>query len=108
MNLYLTRAFIDARTAAKARRLAPWAAKAHMEIRSRCLVICMLVPANRTEQPWWQEFVEPYRDGCRNIDHTVRTQFLPRRLRFGFPGDPTGKTGHQPTFGCVLITWEAK
>ena len=27
-----------------------------------CDLVVMLLPANRTEQGWWQECVEPYRD----------------------------------------------
>jgi phage N-6-adenine-methyltransferase len=46
----------------------PWVAKAwaeHPLTRS----IVMLLPANRTEQGWWQDLVEPYRDrgGVRDV-----------------------------------------
>lgn len=39
----------------------PWVAKAWREI-CHCRVIAMLLPANRTEQPWFQKLVEPFRD----------------------------------------------
>ncbi len=87
--------------------IAPWAAKAHAEIRNGCELVVMLVPANRTEQPWWQNLVEFHRDG-RATRFGVTTRFLPKRMRFGFHGSPDGAGGHQSTFGCVLITWEAK
>lgn len=38
----------------------PWVAKAHEEADAERIV--MLLPANRTEQAWWQELVEPHRD----------------------------------------------
>lgn len=38
----------------------PWVAKAHAEVDAELVV--MLLPSNRTEQPWWQELVEPQRD----------------------------------------------
>lgn len=84
----------------------PWAAKAHEEMRAGCALVAMLVPANRTEQRWWQQYVEPYRDRLPRIARpTLATRFLPKRFKFGFPGDPTGRGGSSPTFGCVLLVW---
>ena len=40
-------------------------------------LIVMLLPANRTEQRWWQDLVEPQRHQGR-----LRTEFLPGRMRF--------------------------
>ncbi len=90
--------------------IAPWVEKAEREILDGCPLVVMLVPANRTEQPWWQKHVEGLRDlgPLRDDLFTVRTKFLPKRMRFGFPGSPDGAGGHQSTFGCVLVTWEAK
>jgi len=88
--------------------IAPWVVKAEAEILSGCELVAMLVPANRTEQPWWAKHVETYRDGRRSTKatgFTLETRFLPRRFRFGFPGDPSGKGGNSPTFGCVLLVW---
>ena len=69
--------------------------------------ITMLLPANRTEQKWWQNYVEPYRDGGRvdwGIDLSVR--FLPGRPRFFRPsGQLGGPKGDRPPFGCCLLTW---
>lgn len=74
----------------------PWAKKAH---ESSSATVVMLVPANRTEQPWWQKWAEPYRDrGGR-----LKTVFLEKRVCFDFP-DGIKRTS--PRFGCVLLVWE--
>lgn len=77
--------------------LEPWVAKAH---ESRGLVD-MLLPANRTEQGWWQRWVEPHRDNGGRL----RSWFIQGRLKFGSP-DPNAEVGQTP-FGCVLLAWEA-
>ena len=61
--------------------LRAWVAKATAETSA---TVVMLLPANRTEQPWWQEYIEPYRDGggaCR--DAVPRRSREVRRLGFG-------------------------
>lgn len=58
--------------------LRPWVVKAWQESRG-CPVIVMLLPANRCEQRWWQELVEPFRD---RPGSPLRTTFLPGRPRF--------------------------
>lgn len=66
-----------------------------------CDSISMLIPANRTEQPFWQELVERQRDysGSR-----LDTHFLPGRTRFLDPA--TGKPFEgSPPFACVLLVW---
>lgn len=65
-------------------------------------VVDMLWPAVRTEQPWWQELIEPYRDMPGGI---LRARFLAGRQRFGNPGDPHGLNVGSPEFGCVRLTW---
>lgn len=80
--------------------------------------VSMLLPCNRTEQPWWQNLVEPYRDrGC--LDGTQRgggpivqwgalslsTHFLPGRVKFGHPGNRDAVGVGSPPFGCVLLVW---
>lgn len=45
--------------------IAPWVEKAWAEMRSDCELVAMLIPANRTEQRFWQEHIEPFRDGGR-------------------------------------------
>jgi len=64
--------------------------------------IVMLLPANRPEQPWWQQHVEPYRDN----GGPLAVQFLPGRLRFIKPGATEVKPNERPPFGCCLLSWE--
>ena len=67
-------------------------------------LIVMLLPANRPEQAWWQEFVEPYRD---RPGSPLRTEFLRGRQRFVLPGAESIGPNERPPFGCVLLIWEA-
>ena len=82
--------------------LGAWVKKAHVEIAAGCSVIVMLLPANRTEQKWWQEWVEPYRDWPGSV---LTTQFLARRLNFGLPGNEAAKFHSSPPFGLVVLTF---
>lgn len=72
--------------------------------------VVLLLPADRTEQPWWQDYIEPMRD--RGLG--VTTQFIRKRVKFGLPdGHPAGDKGlargragggyRYPPFGCVLL-----
>jgi phage N-6-adenine-methyltransferase len=75
----------------------PWVEMAWAE--SDADVIAMLLPANRTEQGWWQRHVEPYRDrGGR-----LTTEFIAGRLRFINYGATEVKPNERPPFGCVLL-----
>jgi phage N-6-adenine-methyltransferase len=65
--------------------------------------IVMLLPANRVEQKWWQEHVEPRRD---RPDSPLRVEFLPGRMRFIRPNAVVGPKGDRPPFGCALLIWE--
>jgi hypothetical protein len=83
-------------------------------------LVVMLVPATRTEQPFWQRWVEPWRDG-RGYPHELRqhgfappdwllnVKFLPGRWHFLKDGKPIldPKTGRRssPKFGCALLIW---
>lgn len=60
----------------------------------------MLLPANRTEQGWWQRHVEPFR-----IRGEIRVEFLAGRLRFLKPGQTEIKPNERPPFGCCLVIW---
>lgn len=78
--------------------IAPWLRKAWDEPDA---TIVMLLPANRTEQGWWQDHIEPHRDrGGR-----LTTEFLRGRLRFLKPGQTTIGPNERPPFGCVLAIW---
>lgn len=80
--------------------LAPWLEKAWAEHRAGAGVV-MLLPANRTEQRWWQTHVEPYRDGRGPL----QTEFIARRFNFGVPGNEGAQFNSSPPFGCVLAIW---
>lgn len=62
--------------------------------------IVMLLPANRTEQAWWQDLVEPYRG-----KGTLEVEFLRGRMRFDRPSAVIGPKGDRPPFGCCLLIW---
>lgn len=82
--------------------IGPWVEKAHAEMAAGCELVVMLLPANRTEQGWWQDHVEPYR-----LDGTLRVEFLRGRLRFIKKGQTEVKPNERPPFGCCLLIWEA-
>lgn len=83
--------------------IAPWVAKAWRDYESTRGIV-MLLPANRTEQKWWQLLVEPRRD---RPGSPLRVQFLPGRLRFIHPGALAVGPNERPPFGCCLLIWES-
>jgi phage N-6-adenine-methyltransferase len=70
--------------------------------RDEAELIVMLLPANRTEQKWWQQSVEPWRDRQGEF---LRVEFLPGRLRFLAPGASAIKPNERPPYGCCLLIW---
>ncbi len=78
--------------------IGPWVAKAWEE--SDNATIVMLLPANRTEQLWWQDMVEPFRD---RDDSVLRVEFLKGRLRFIARGKTEVGPNERPPFGCCLL-----
>lgn len=81
--------------------IGPWVAKAWVEHRRGVELIVLLLPANRTEQKWWQRAIEPYRD--RGLGLSV--EFLPGRMRFLRNGATDIKPNERPPFGCLLAIW---
>ena len=81
--------------------IAPWVQKAWTEHGSAQGIV-MLLPANRTEQTWWQHMVEPFRDRPRS---PLSTEFLPGRMRFMKPGQTAIGPNERPPFGCLLLIW---
>ncbi len=82
-----------------------WVAKAWESWEEgECELIVMLLPANRVEQGWWQDLVEPFRD---RTGQPLRVQFLPGRMRFDRPGWEKPAKGDRPPFGCCLLIWGA-
>jgi phage N-6-adenine-methyltransferase len=84
--------------------LALWMRKAWAEWESgRPSLIVMLLPANRVEQAWWQDLVEPFRD---RPGSPLRCEFLPGRMRFVLPGKEHIGPNERPPFGCCLLIWD--
>lgn len=75
----------------------PWCRKARLGADFAVL----LLPANRTEQKWWQREIEPYRDRHSSL----RVEFLPGRLRFIRPGNSDIGPNERPPFGVCLAIW---
>lgn len=76
-----------------------WVEKAH-EQRVNCDSITMLLPANRTEQAWWQDLIEPERiDG----DGGLEVRFLRGRMRFIAHDDDQIRPNSRPPFGCCVV-----
>lgn len=84
--------------------LRSWVEKAWSEITHGIpSVIVMLLPSNRTEQPFWQELIEPYRDGHGDHRHAkLTTHFIKGRRRFG---NPAGVKPGSPRWSSVLLVW---
>lgn len=80
--------------------LAAWLYKATREFEAGCPIIVMLLPANRTEQKWWQQFVEPFRDRPGGF---LRTEFIARRRNFGVPGNEGAVYPSGVPFGLVAV-----
>ena len=79
-----------------------WVAKAWQEWKGAGpALIVMLVPANRTEQRWWQRNVEPHRDDGGPFS----VEFLPGRPRFIRYEDGIIRPNERPPFGCCLLIW---
>jgi phage N-6-adenine-methyltransferase len=64
--------------------------------------IVMLLPANRTEQGWWQRHVEQQRT-MPGLGFSV--EFLPGRPRFIKHGFDKVEPNQRPPFGCCLLIW---
>lgn len=77
----------------------PWVRKAWT---SGAELVVMLLPANRTEQGWWQRHIEPRRD----VPGGVKVEFLPGRIRF-IAHDADGiRPNERPPFGVCLAIWD--
>lgn len=82
-------------------RIGHWVDKAWREHEATDGIV-MLLPANRTEQGWWQQRIEPYRD---RDDSPLSVLFLPGRMRFIAPGRDSVGPNERPPFGCCLVIW---
>ncbi len=77
----------------------PWVVKAG---ESGAELVVMLLPANRTEQGWWQRHIEPYRDGYGRIS----VEFMKGRMRFIGHTAEGIKPNERPPFGVCLVIWD--
>jgi hypothetical protein len=83
--------------------LLPWVEKAWSDNGE---LVCMLLPNNRQEQPFWQDLIEPYRDRPGSI---LTTRFLRRRRPFLHMGEGIGnRTSKNPPFGLVVVLWDRR
>lgn len=82
-------------------RIGHWVEKAWREHEATEGIV-MLLPANRTEQGWWQQMVEPYRD---RPSSPLQVTFLAGRMRFIAAGADRVGPNERPPFGCCLVTW---
>lgn len=74
----------------------PWVEKA---ANSDAELVVMLLPANRTEQGWWQDLIEPVRDrGGR-----CRVEFIRNRQRFIRADRSEIVPNERPPFGVCLV-----
>ncbi len=81
----------------------PWVEKSW---RSSANVVCMLLPNNRGEQPFWQDMIEPFRDRPGSI---LTTRFIRKRRPFLHMGQGIGnRTSKNPPFGLVLVIWDRR
>jgi hypothetical protein len=86
-----------------------WVEKANAEMQAGCKLVVMLMPWNRQEQPFWQRYIEPFRDGKIYLGGlaTIITRALSPRVRYGNPKDPEGKKAGSPNFPSGLVIWRA-
>jgi hypothetical protein len=74
-----------------------WAQSSEVEL------IAMLMPC-RTDQAWWHENVEPFRDSAGDtVD--LKVHFLRGRTRYGTPDDPLGLRAKSPWFASCVLVW---
>lgn len=80
-----------------------WVEKAWAEWnRGEVELIVMLLPANRTEQGWWQDLVEP---SLRVQVSDFKCEFLRGRMRFIKRGKTEVGPNERPPFGVCLLIW---
>jgi hypothetical protein len=84
-------------------KLSPWVERAWDEPTE---VVCILLPNNRQEQPFWQNMVEPFRDRPGSV---LTTRFLRKRRPFLHLGEGIGnRTSKNPPFGLVVLIWDRR
>lgn len=88
----------------------PWVVKAWEEWRSiePPELIVMLLPANRTEQGWWQDHIEPALQYAQfgKGPWGFRVEFVRGRQRFVRANKTEIGPNERPPFGVCLVVWE--
>ncbi len=83
--------------------LRPWVEKAWDDPAD---IVCLLLPNNRSEQPFFQQLIEPYRDRGGSV---LTTRNLPKRRPFLHMGQGIGnRTSKNPPFGLVVVIWDRR
>lgn len=101
----------------------PWLERAWQMMGSdiECEVIGFLLPGGRTHRPWWQKWVEPFREGRDEYGEGwplitsppagsgwrpfVETYNPPKRFSYGCPGNPRGVGMPEPNFTTVGLVF---
>lgn len=73
----------------------------------RKIVVAFVLPGDRTEQPWWQRYIEPWRDrGVKAYGLTTLDQYNPpSRIAYGHPGNREAVAAGSPTFPSTLLVF---
>lgn len=77
-----------------------WFREFHPEV-----VLGLVLPGNRHEQPFWQEHVEPFRDGrAVRFGYRLELHFPPGRQAYAKPGSNGAAVG-SADFPSALLVW---
>jgi hypothetical protein len=89
--------------------LESWIVKAWATIRAADQIglvprIGFVLPGNRHEQPFWQEHIEPFRDGRGRLDgYTIDLHFPPARQAYAKPGSNGVAVGSADFPSALLV-----
>lgn len=81
-------------------------------VRPLALVVAMVMPGNRGEQPFWQEHVEPYLEGhekAGRYGYALTVHHPPGRQAYGYPGNPLGIGSAASTpWPTIVLHWRRR
>jgi len=81
-----------------------WAACELAESSALKIRIAFVLPGNRHEQPFWQEHVEPFRDGrATRFGYRLECHFPPGRQAYAKPGSNGVPVGSADFPSCLLV-----
>lgn len=89
--------------------LEAWVAKTWDTLRTAALLdadlrIAFVLPGNRHEQPFWQEHIEPFRDGrATRFGYRLDCHFPPGRQAYAKPGSNGVPVGSADFPSCLLV-----